>query len=212
VDDNVDEALADKLKVPLEFDYEYFEDIQHLKIALGASPGQDFEDSLVIRDEYKKLRQALENDSVNYRAIVVTGHPGIGSYKSWFSSLESNADFFSYLGKTTFLFYLLLYRLENKLPTAVQFGPNRYILFDEDGAIEYSLPEPYRNPRLRKCWALTDSNNLIYQPCPEFQLIAKVVILISSPRPERWKEWRKQAGAYLRISDLPSVPEIAAIV
>jgi len=105
VDDDVDEALADKLKVPLEFDYEYFEDVQHLKIALGAS-GQDFEDTLVIRDEYKKLRQALENDSVNYRAIVVTGHPGIGSYKRWFSSLESNADFFSYLGKTTFLFYL----------------------------------------------------------------------------------------------------------
>jgi hypothetical protein len=114
-----------------------------------------------------------------------------------------------YLGTSTFLLYLLLHRLENRLPTAVQFGSYHYFIFDEKGARVNSLL--YDDPRLRQCWALTDSNHNLLQPCEAFQNLAKRVILASRPKPERWREWIKQTGGYCIISDLPSVPEIAAI-
>jgi hypothetical protein len=115
----------------------------------------------------------------------------------------------AYLGKTTFLFYLLLYRLERKLPTAIQLGALHYFIFDEQGAKVHSLSES--DPRLEKCWALTDSNDVVSQPCEVFKARAERAILTSSPKPERWKEWIKQKNGYCIISDLPSVPEIAAI-
>jgi hypothetical protein len=114
-----------------------------------------------------------------------------------------------YLGKSTFLLYLLLHRLENRLPTAVQFGPTYYIIFDKQGVAVRSLD--VEDLRLGECWALTDSNDQVLQPCPAFKSLAKFVILASSPKPKRWKEWKKQTGAPFIISDLPSVPEIAAI-
>ena len=80
--DEVDIALADKLRVPTHFEYRYFEEIRSLKSALGTSPGRDKEDDLVVREEYEVLRQALENNGEDERAIVVTGHPGIGSYQT----------------------------------------------------------------------------------------------------------------------------------
>jgi hypothetical protein len=93
VDDDEIHDLADKLDVPPQFNYRYFKEILSLRRTLGANPGLDFEDILVIREEYEKLCRALEDDLEGFDSIVVTGHPGIGSYESWFSSLESNPDF-----------------------------------------------------------------------------------------------------------------------
>ena len=90
VDDEI-YGLADKLRFTADFHYRYFKEIQVLKSALRANPGQG--NVLVVRKEYEMLRQALEDDLKSIRSIVVTGHPGIGSYETWFSSLESNADF-----------------------------------------------------------------------------------------------------------------------
>jgi hypothetical protein len=114
-----------------------------------------------------------------------------------------------YLGKSTFLLYLLLHRLENRLPTAVQFGPTYFIIFDKHGAAV--CPHDLEDPRLGECWALTDSNEDVLHPCRAFKVKAKLVVLASSPKPDRWKEWIKQTGGSFIISDLPSVPEIAAI-
>jgi hypothetical protein len=114
-----------------------------------------------------------------------------------------------YLGKSTFLLYLILHRLENRLPTAVQFDAEYYFIFDKQGAIVHSLPD--RDPRLEECWALTDSNDQVLQPCPAFKSLAKLVVLASSPKPDRWKQWITQKNGSCIISDLPSVPEIAAI-
>jgi len=68
-----------------------------------------------------------------------------------------------YLGKTTFLLYLLLRLLEEEQPTAVQLGNSCYFIFDEQGATVHSLNDG--NERLKKCWALADSNVYVIYPC-----------------------------------------------
>jgi len=115
-----------------------------------------------------------------------------------------------YLGKTTFLYWLLLHRLENQLPTAVQTSSKEYFIFDEQGATCH--PTRYKDSRLEKCWALVDSNAKVHQPCDCFLNTAYRVIQASSPKPQRWKGWIKQKRGKRITSDLPSVSEIAAIV
>ena len=91
---------------------------------------------------------------------------------------------------------------------AVQFHLEEYVIFDEQGAKVNS--HSYTDPRLQECWALTDSNEQVYQPCAAFNSLAKCVILALS-QPERWCQWIKQSRGCFIISDLPSVPEIAAV-
>jgi len=205
-DDDEDSYLADKLRLITPFHYVFFENINHVNRAIG-NENSALDESLVVREEYKILYQALENELKTIKAMVVTGQPGIGSYESWFSS-QSNAD--RYLGKTTFLLYLLLRRLEKGLPTAIQLGAQYYFIFDQQGAEVCPLMEG--SGRLRKCWALVDSNNNVGQPCEVFRNLANRVILASSLKPERYKKWIKQKIGFVIISDLPSVLEIAAIV
>ena len=114
------------------------------------------------------------------------------------------------LGKSAFLVYLLLHRLERCLPTAVQLNANGYFIFDEQGAIFYRLDT--HGPGLDACWALADSNQFVDQPCGAFQSRAKFTILMSPPEQERWRKWIKQQMGACIIMDLPTVPEIAAIV
>lgn len=115
-----------------------------------------------------------------------------------------------YLGKSAFLFYLLLHRLERQLPTAIQLGLNGYFIFNEDGPAFHPLD--VEDSKLEECWALVDSNEHVFHPCEVLGNRALRVIQASSPRPERWKEWIKQKEGLYIISDLPTVPEIAAIV
>ena len=115
-----------------------------------------------------------------------------------------------YLGKSAFLFYLLLHRLERRLPTAVQLNAKGCFIFNEQGAIFYRLDT--HGPGLDACWALADSNEFVDQPCEPFISRAKFTILISPPEQERWRKWIKQRMGACIIMDLPMVPEIAAIV
>ncbi|KAF9017595.1 hypothetical protein BDZ89DRAFT_960923 [Hymenopellis radicata] len=147
-----------------------------------------FPDILVVREQYDVVRKMLER--TDRQAFVVTGHPGIG--------------------KTTFLLYLLLYRFERKLSTAVQLSNDHYFIFDEHGARARQLT--YNDPRLQKCWALANSNNSLTQPCRVFSSRAQRVIQITPPTPERWKEWAKQCRAAIIVMDLPKVMEIGAVL
>jgi len=114
-----------------------------------------------------------------------------------------------YLGKSIFLFYLLLRRLEKRRPTAVQLDLHGYFFFDKEGATFYRFTT--YNPKLDKCWALADSNQFAQQPCEPFQRLAECTIQMSSPRPDRWKEWMKETDGLHFVMDLPTVPEIAAV-
>ena len=95
-----------------------------------------------------------------------------------------------YLGKSAFLFYLLLHRLERCLPTAVQLDSKGYFIFDEQGASFHPLTT--YDAGLKACWALADSNAYVQQPREPFTSLAKCTIQMSSPKPERWKAWIKQ--------------------
>ncbi|KAF9012133.1 hypothetical protein BDZ89DRAFT_963666 [Hymenopellis radicata] len=171
------------------FTYDCLDDVGKATAALWMIMG--FSDILVVREEYDYydlVRMMLERSG--HQALVVTGHPGIG--------------------KTTFLIYLLLYRLERKLPTAVQLSNDHYFIFDEHRARARQLT--YNDPRLQKCWALANSNNSLTQPCRVFSSRAQRVIQITPPTPERWKKWAKHCGAAIIVMDLPKVMEIGAVL
>ncbi|KAF9012152.1 hypothetical protein BDZ89DRAFT_912053, partial [Hymenopellis radicata] len=172
--------------IPDSLAYDCLQDVGKVTAALSMTMG--FLDVLVVREEYDLVRKMLEKP--DHKAVVVTGHPGIG--------------------KTTFLLYLLLYRLERKLPTAVQLSSNHYYIFDEHGAC--ARPLTHEDPRLQKCWALSDSNGSVIDPCEVFQSRAQRVIQMTPPTPERWKEWAKQCGAAIIVMDLPKVMEIGAVL
>lgn len=110
-----------------------------------------------------------------------------------------------------FLIYLLLYRLEHKLPTAIQVGHDRYFVFDDKCASSHRTADK-AEPRLRSCWALTDSNVHAVLPCEHFLSQPKVLIQSSSTKPERWSGWLRQKMGSRIYAELPTVLEIAAIL
>ncbi|KAE9406985.1 hypothetical protein BT96DRAFT_1046193 [Gymnopus androsaceus JB14] len=180
-----------KIEVPKLLDYDCFIGICELTEALFCPPM----DVVIVRGEYEKLRKYLdevlrETTPMPTRAFIITGQPGIG--------------------KTTFLLYLLLYRLERKFPTAVQFNSKHYYVFDEDGGKVY--PDTIPAPGLKQCWALTNSNSDTVFPGPFLSYGSQCVILVSSPNSERWKQWKKYTSAICLVSELPELLEIAAIV
>jgi len=77
-DDNAEGPLADILHVPPSFDYDCLKGMQVLEDVFGSNVVPS---TLVIREEYKTLLEALVRDD-RQRAFVLTGHPGIGSYET----------------------------------------------------------------------------------------------------------------------------------
>lgn len=105
---------------------------------------------------------------------------------------------------------MLLLRLELKLPTAVQLNLRHYFIFDEGGAVVHLIN--VGDSRLKSCWALTDSNAVVTQPCGVFMSMAHLLVQTTPPKLERWKEWTKQMYGRWIVVDPPSVSEIAAIL
>ncbi|KAF9023320.1 hypothetical protein BDZ89DRAFT_169772 [Hymenopellis radicata] len=167
-----------------------------------------FMNNLVIQEEYDRIRTMLDSTDLDgERAFVVTGHPGIGTSRNLF---RFSYLLISRLGKTTFLIYLLLSRLGRKLPTAFQLCNGHYLIFDKDGVHLRHIDD--HDPRLKDCWALSDSDDVVRSPCIPFQNMAQRVIQTTSPRPDRWKQWQKYCNATIIISDLPKVLEVGAVL
>ncbi|KAI0765495.1 hypothetical protein C8Q74DRAFT_1058371 [Fomes fomentarius] len=109
------------------------------------------------------------------------------------------------IGKSTFLIYLLLYRLERHLPTAIQFRSDRFILFSAEGA---KIHHAYSGhlPALHDLWALRDNNATMEPPYEVFVLSTARIVQVTSPAPDRWKQWLRRAS-----TDLPTLLEIGAV-
>jgi len=208
-DDDVDGPLAHELRVPPEFKYRFFRGMKEITSLADLNPSTG--DVLVIREEYEKLLEALQKEAHMYpltRRFIVTGHPGIGSCECWFQS-QGVLIPIPFLGKTTFLFYHLVRRLELKLPTAVQLNSKYYLIFDEQGATVH--PPGVGDERLEKCWALADSDEYVTPPFEAFKA-AECVILTTSQNFDKWERWKTHGNGAWIVMNLPSVPEIAAVL
>ncbi|THH23268.1 hypothetical protein EUX98_g7906 [Antrodiella citrinella] len=137
-----------------QWDYTVFHGIRSIMAACGAPKFGLDHDVLVIRPEYNLLLEYLEGVSV--RGVVATGHQGIG--------------------KTLSLIYLLLHRLEHRLPTAIQLG-KVVVCFDDKGATTH---DPNAERDLTGYWALTDSNHLITTPS-SILMKSDLIVQTSSP-------------------------------
>ena len=101
-------------------------------------------------------------------------------------------------GKSVFLLRMLIRRLALKLPTALQIGPNRGMLFHEGCVKEFKLLDDDtayeklwgdKDP-LSRIWALVESNKNLREPAPIFQQGPFFAVQAASPRPER-RKWTK---------------------
>ena len=138
---------------------------------------------IVVRSEYNKVEQAaLLSIESGHELFVVKGSPGIGTIP--FSLLTAGDNISS--GKSAFLLWLLVRRLERQLPTVLQVCGPDLILFCESGV--YDLMQPgclqhyvalaFPEDPTQKIWALFDSSwavprpaNLLMRPTSPFFIV-----------------------------------------
>ncbi|KAH9014215.1 hypothetical protein EDB84DRAFT_1568299 [Lactarius hengduanensis] len=132
---------------------------------------------LLFRREYTTAYDSLELGSPTEQKkpdVVVLGQPGIG--------------------KSVFLFYVLLRRLSNNLPTALQLSNDTFVLFRADGAGLYSGND--RRVDIPKgTVVLTDAGPKFKIPCDVFF----------------WKNWHKLYDADLFVMDYFSAGEMVVL-
>ncbi|KAI1787266.1 hypothetical protein LXA43DRAFT_716530 [Ganoderma leucocontextum] len=173
----------------IEWAYSCLHNIKSVAVACGGNT--NIEDVLVVRDEYTWLRDQIESGYLaKTNAMVVTGQPGVG--------------------KTVFLLYLLLDRLEHRRPTTIQLSPFFTVIFNEHGVF---ICNPKAFQLLIGYWALVASNAGLEIPCDAFVESPRVrIIQTSPPNPDGWKKWLKQKSGKVVVSDLPRPLEIGAIL
>ncbi|KAF8522428.1 hypothetical protein BU17DRAFT_44645 [Hysterangium stoloniferum] len=152
---------------------------------------------LFIREEYRLAYDTILTDTLKEghrrSAFLVTGQPGIG--------------------KTLFLLYLLVRRLQNQDPVALQIDANEFILFSEDGVSRHSGGAYSADDIPKGAWALSDSSDeLQLGPCGAFQSTRVHVIHTSSPSSRRWKDWVKRLTARRYIMDIWSLEELRTFI
>ncbi|KAI0297393.1 hypothetical protein BC826DRAFT_165340 [Russula brevipes] len=124
---------------------------------------------VLLRKQYEDAYRVVMSSCGPYGGgVIITGHPGIG--------------------KTMFLYYLLVLRLRNRQPTFFQYSPGFVILFDNRG-VRVVSPVIGDPDAPNEAWALIDSNIHVKSvpwifatsDCPNF------IVVAASPRSERWK-------------------------
>ena len=92
--------------------------------------------------------------------------------------------------------------------------PDCFFLFSEDGVTRHAKTQ-YTRLFPKITWALSDSNEIIEQPCAAFldasQRGRTWVVQITSPLEKRWEKWQEQNSAGIFIMKYFSVEEITAL-
>ncbi|KAH9178312.1 hypothetical protein EDB89DRAFT_1166852 [Lactarius sanguifluus] len=153
---------------------------------------------LLVRPEYDVTLAMLNEDHETAKkrksgGVVVTGQPGTG--------------------KTCFFYYLLLHKLSEMIPVAIEL-PNFFILFRDDGVHRHPLnASPHNLPE--HTWALSDSNGPTNQPCLAFLGASKQkfawIVQTTSPAEARWRQWRKYCTADMFVMNHTSIEDIMAL-
>jgi hypothetical protein len=116
------------------------------------------------------------------------------------------------LGKTCFLYYVLLRLLCEQQPVALQVN-KRFILFQDTGVslgdYDYEASLPHGT------WCLSNSRPHFEQPCVAF-LSATVsldsyVVQTTSPSNSRWSEWHEEYGALVHWMEVITLDELMAL-
>ena len=99
------------------------------------------------------------------------------------------------LGKSLFLYYILVRRLALKKPTIWQLSSEKYIFFNSEGYTVSKGDIKIRETKNKPIWALSDSNE--YMTIPHNEFLTKcgeslIVVQAASPKEKRYKEWIKQ--------------------
>lgn len=112
-----------------------------------------------------------------------------------------------------FLFFLLLWLMQHKMPTAVQLSAGWYFILDDQGPAMCENGQAERGilERLETCWALVDGNSNVTAPCTDILDRAKTVIQMTSLHPDRFKGWSKDYKAFYVIMDLPTALDVAGV-
>ncbi|KAI9461300.1 hypothetical protein BJY52DRAFT_1117251 [Lactarius psammicola] len=153
---------------------------------------------LLVRPEYDVALGMLNEDHNTAQkrscgGVVVTGQPGIG--------------------KSCFLYYLLLHKLSEMTPVALQLS-SYFVVFRDNGVYKYPLDaRPDRLPE--GTWALSDSNDQAKQPCTAFLNATRQhrawIVQTASPSEERWKDWQKYRNADTFVMNHISIQEMTAL-
>ena len=165
--------------------------------------------SMIIREEYPRILKHIEDlrDRAE-RGVVVTGQPGIG--EEFITRGEYDLTLIA-LGKSTFLFYVLISRILLAQKTAFQWSSSRTFFFNDRHDVrtftQMDRIDPVGHPEM---WALSDSNADVVTPRAEFTDARSqfFVVQATSPQPTRWKTWSKQLGANLAVMNPWSWQEI----
>ncbi|KAH9022984.1 hypothetical protein EDB85DRAFT_342232 [Lactarius pseudohatsudake] len=150
---------------------------------------------LLFRREYITAYESLSLGSPTNKepSVVVIGQPGIG--------------------KSIFLFYILLHRLSNRLPTALQLA-NTFVLFRASGAYLYSGDD--RSVDIpRGTLALTPAHVKVKIPCDAFLFAERRryarIVQVASAYQAGWKKWHEQFEADLFVMNYFSADEIKVL-
>lgn len=144
--------------------------------------------------------------------VVVVGRPGIGMHPFADCGLLCSQSPPN-LGKTCFLYYLLLRLLNQKQPVAFQVK-ERFFLFQSSGVLlcDSSSGEEHTPPGT---WALSDSHVGYEVPCGAFLAASQMgdawLVQSSSPSTVNWERWQKEQSAILHWMKVFSFAEIKAL-
>ena len=95
-------------------------------------------------------------------------------------------------GKSIFIYYALLRRLSEGLPTALEVFNGSFLFFTDTGASIYDNQGKSSGKIPPETWALSDSTSLTEEPCGAFQVASGHrcwIIQATSPKESRWKNW-----------------------
>ena len=169
---------------------------------------------LLFRDEYSVAVKSFGIEGAmagGYRGVIITGQPGIGIGLANYR-YSANKCFLS--GKSCFLYYLLLQQLSKKTSVALE-RPDCFFLFSDDGVTMHDKTKSYIHLFPKITWALSYSNDKTEQPCEAFlddsQEDRAWIVQATSPKKERWKQWRTQHSAEMFVMKYFSVEEIMAL-
>ena len=157
---------------------------------------------LLVREEYHYTLDTLEGRQKNSGGIVITGHPGIGTICCRKIILLTYSW---HLGKSVFIYYMLLHLLGKGQPVALQ-CVKKVLIFREDGVeIHEADSGGFFFRTGEKLWSLTDSTEMSTYPCRAFQVASQMrlawFVLATSPTTKRYDRLRKKCNAGIFVME-----------